>query len=180
LLGGDINLTKEQSVERTHQSFPMDAEQLAYAQIIQQAAWRQAIQRRSASLDAQQRQNLIGVRADQLKPSMSQLSNLRSIVMGTPPEILGTEAQAWITNISSSVKEKWPDKMAASTKLFQEPQQVWEILSIDAELQSLTITSDDLNLMKQELWAETIRTVVIDSIRSHKRATENTGGDQDG
>jgi CRISPR-associated protein Csx10 len=180
LLGGDINLTKEESVERTHQSFPMDAEQLAYAQIIQQAAWRQAIQRRSASLDAQQRQNLIGVRADQLKPSMSQLSNLRSIVMGTPPEILGTEAQAWITNISSSVKEKWPDKMAASTKLFQEPQQVWEILSIDAELQSLTITSDDLNLMKQELWAETIRTVVIDSIRSHKRATENTGGDQDG
>lgn len=180
LIGRDIHLTKEQSVPSPSESVPMDAQQLAYAQIIQKAAWRQAIQRRSASLDALQRQKLIGVRVDQLKPSMSQLSNLRSIIMGVSPDILGTEAQAWIRNIPDSVKDKWPDKMAASTKLFQQKQQVWEILGIDTELQSLTITGNDLDPMKEELWAETVRAVVIDSIRSHKRATENTGGDQDG
>jgi CRISPR-associated protein Csx10 len=180
LMGSDVHLTKEQSVPSPSESVPMDAQQLAYAQIIQQAAWRQAIQRRSASLDAIQRQNLIGVRVDQLKPSMSQLSNLRSIVMGISPDILGTEAQAWIRDIPSSVKDKWPDKMVASTKLFQERQRVWQILGIDTELQSLTIIGDDINSMKQELWAETICAVVIDSIRSHKRATENIGDEQDG
>jgi CRISPR-associated protein Csx10 len=173
LMGDDIHLTKDQPTLKLPQSVPMNASQLAYAQIIQQAAWRQAIQRRSASLDTRQRQDLIGVRVDQLKPSMSQLSNLRSIVTGTSANNLAIEAQAWIADIPSSVKDKWPDKMAASIKLFQEPQRVWEILGIDEELQSLTITGD-------ELWAETVRTVLIDSIRSHKRATENTEGNQDG
>jgi CRISPR-associated protein Csx10 len=178
LMGDDIHLTSAQSTLSLPQSVTMNYSQLAYAQIIQQAAWRSAIQRRSASLNAIEQQNLIGIK--QLKPSMSQLSNLRSIVMGISSNRLADEAQAWITDIPNSVKDKWPDRMAALIDLFQKPQKVWEILEIDAELQSLTIVGDDLNPMKQELWAETVRTVVIDSIRSHKRATENTEGDQDG
>ncbi len=158
----------------------IDEQQQAYAQVIQKAAWRSAIQRRSASLNAQERQKLIGVNIEKSEPSMSQLSNLRSIVMGRAAQNLAADAASWMAEIPSSIRDKWPDKMAAVEKLLTDATQIWQILAIDQELQKLTITNNGLELMKTELWAETIRMAVIDSIRSHKRAIEKTRGEQHG
>jgi CRISPR-associated protein Csx10 len=176
LATSNVNLTSKQSILSI---YPSNSDSSDYARIIQQAGWRSAIQRQSASLTAQQREELIGIeeKTKERKPSMSQLGNLRSIVMSSSPQTLATDAQIWIKQVSDKVKKnKWLDEMKAVTRLFQEPTQVWQILDIDSELQSLIITGEDVEALKQEFWAEAVRTVVIDSIRTHKRVIEKTTG----
>jgi CRISPR-associated protein Csx10 len=178
LMKNDIQLTKDSSIPPPHQLVDIDVTQLPYSQIIQKAAWRAAIQRRAASLNALERKELIGVDLEKLKPSMSQLSNLRSIVMSHAASNLATEAQSWIKKVPDTVKNNWPDKMAAITTLFEKPERIWQILDIETELQSLTISNDGVETMKKLLWAETVRIVVMESILSHKRASENVRGVQ--
>jgi hypothetical protein len=111
---------------------------------------------------------------------MSQLSNLRSIIMGSPHQNLAADAATWIAALPTTIQDKWPDKMAAVKTLLTDPGQIWKVLDLDEEFRELTITGNGLDSMKQELWAETIQIAVIDSIRSHKRAIEKKRGEQHG
>lgn len=145
-----------------------------YAQTLEKEAWRQEIRSKILELASQetQRQHLLGIEVSKTsqdtfesKPTITQLGILRSVLRKlTTPQSTPT----WLTSLES--KEKWPQESLEKIKqLVGDGNQIWRILNISDDL---TITKNAPERLKDELWAEAVKTLIDECIRAHKRYLE--------
>jgi len=157
----------------------------AYAEIIETAAWREAIQRQALGLaeNPTNRQEILGIKISggESNPPMTQLGGFKSqILQLQSQEDTNTELiLKWIENILKveSRKEKWPDdSLPKIEKLIEDKSLIWTHLDIPNDL---TLTDNAQQNLKQKLWAEAIRTLVNACIRAHKRTLEHQQSTQE-
>ncbi|MGB3517665.1 MAG: RAMP superfamily CRISPR-associated protein [Elainellaceae cyanobacterium] len=157
-----------------------------YARIIEREAWRDEIRRRYIELaaDPQNRQDYLAL--ESTKPPNSQLGALNSTLqqMRSPSDT--SIVVNWITKIReiSNRHEKWQtnngNESPALTKiqdLITNQPKIWEILTLN--LSDITLTETGEQDLKQELWAEAVRTFINACIRAHRRDHEPKGQEKE-
>ena len=157
-----------------------------YARVIEQAAWREAIQNQALAIaaDANRREAILGIKivGDASQPSMSQLGGLRSMVSRLTERETTNPVSNWVTAIQKvdNRREKWPsdsrnkvDSLDKVRSLVTDFSQVWTDLGCDQEwANQLTMTARGSEELRTELWAEAVRTLIDAIIRAHKRDWE--------
>ena len=161
----------------------------SYAQVIEIAAWRDAIQRATLAISntEEARAKKIGLRTyeengqTKSRPSLSQLGALRSAIMqlpkGSQPD--SSVALQWLENFQKKQKEKGkPDCLSCLSQLLKNKAIVWQYLEEALKQQnsptftSLILTEEGEERLKQKLWTEAVQTLVDDCLRAHKRDLE--------
>ncbi|MFC7811771.1 RAMP superfamily CRISPR-associated protein [Streptomyces olivaceus] len=137
--------------------------------VLEEAAWRDAVQRHSPVVAHTGRSRVLGaghekVRASQLAGLLPLLSHLRS-----PDD---PAARAWLERLRSVPGERWrrpwPDAVVeAVTVLLCEPGRVWELL----HLPETQITADLVRAgaLRERLWPVAVRTLVEDCLTALRR-----------
>ena len=161
-----------------------------YARLIEKQAWREAIQQKALALasNTKYRQKILGVTVEngESYPPMTQLGNLRSILSKLKYDYKKEEVknkdkvETWIDSLKKRTNryEKWGDaRLKTVRQLVTDESQLWKFLSSPdydnpIDFNQLTITKNGIKELKQELWAEAIRTLVDAVIRAHKRSLE--------
>ncbi|GAB4213093.1 MAG: hypothetical protein OHK0012_08560 [Synechococcales cyanobacterium] len=147
-----------------------------YAHIIEKAAWRTAIQRRVLEVvkTPTGRDECLGI--SDSKPPMSQLGSLRSVInrleaVETTTTVGGV--LSWLTHLENvpNRKEKWPDGCRNQIRnLVSDANLIWTLLALtEAEI---TLTVGGSQVLRKELWAEAVKTLVDGCIRARRRDTE--------
>lgn len=161
-----------------------------YAHIIEKQAWQEAIKRAALTIAAQPslRQEVLGIciEGKESYPSMSQLGNLRSVIS----KLIGADNRNFvIACVNKIVKdseskeekskpsEKWINTDNSHQKipnLLGNHHQIWQQLNhyTNLPLKHLTLTKNAESVLKQELWAEAVRTLIYECIHAHKRDWE--------
>jgi len=146
----------------------------SYARVIEQAAWREAINqavlRIAASPDS--RKQALGI--EPKKPKMSQLGALRSVIGRLQTFTDNIHVIPWLTSLEQTPnrKDKWStNSLNNIRRLVSHQDDVWSLLNINFAEISLTRTGEQD--LKAELWAEAVRTFVDACIRAHKRDLEH-------
>ncbi|MEI2583899.1 RAMP superfamily CRISPR-associated protein [Scytonema sp. PRP1] len=145
----------------------------SYARIIEKAAGREAIRRavlRSAA-DFDSRKDALGI--EPKKPTMSQLGALRSVLGRLQTFTDHIYVMTWLTNLEQTPnrKDKWiSDSLQKIRTLVSDQDEIWSQLNI--KFADITLTRDGEQYLKEELWAEAVRTLVDACIRAHKRYLE--------
>ncbi len=170
------------------QLIPQTDPSFEYARLIEKAAWREAITNQAAILaaDSQKREDILGIKitpgssADtsnqpKSQPPMSQLGSLRSVFLKLQSDTDVEKVTSWLDALEAvpNRKEKWnntQDGLSRIRSLVTDQSLVWSHL--DLNLDQLVITSSGVTVLKQELWAEAVRTMVDAMIRGQKRALE--------
>ncbi|MGI0483505.1 RAMP superfamily CRISPR-associated protein [Geminocystis sp. CENA526] len=153
-----------------------------YARIIEKEAWREAIQQQALYLASNQekRKEYLGLTIqkkennNESKPPMTQLGALRSVVSKLQSQNDKNQVTNWITALESvpNRKEKWVgNSLKLIRSLINDERKIWEYLHLPNDL---TITNNGETELKQQLWAEAIRTLIDAMIRAHKRDWEKT------
>jgi CRISPR-associated protein Csx10 len=183
-------ISKATSPDRSpNEKKPASAASGDYARLIESEGWRKEIRRRSLALAESEdwrtaHLGFIFTRDDgqpNSKPTTSQLGALRS-TFGQLRNQHASEKDnpvgKWISTIKQR-EQKWPDGLGKISKLCTDGQEIWTLLEKDAQekawptvWQELTITPDGEGVLKNELWAEAVRTLLDACIRAHKRQLE--------
>ncbi|MGH9853380.1 MAG: RAMP superfamily CRISPR-associated protein, partial [Blastocatellia bacterium] len=151
-----------------------------YAHLIETEGWRKEIRRRALSKASsiEGRKEALGIRLarDQSKPRMSQLGALRSVLTQLRDCQDAGKIKDWIANLKESKNrsDEWPPgSLDLIEKLVTEQSRVWELLKEDqVSFAEFTITQDGEMALANELWAETVRTLVDACVRAQKRDLE--------
>lgn len=147
----------------------IDKDTINYAQQIQRAAWRQVIQRQAVG--KADGKTCLGVSDG--KPTQAQLGSLRNVIAGLHSVSNIADVEKWVKSTFDKRKDKWPDELIALKKLINDKDTVWNHLGLnDDDLRAITITSDDMNSLKKDFWAEAVRTLVDACIRETTRRRE--------
>lgn len=151
---------------------------VAYAQIIEQAAWRQAIRREALakSISAVNRSSALGFGSE--LPTNTQLGALRSITNRLKSIQDAKLALNWLTHLEKieNRRDKWTsDSRQKVRQLLTDQNQIWKVLGFEdrAFIRSITLTHNGEQRLKQLLWAEAVKTLIDASMRAHKRDAEN-------
>ncbi len=155
-----------------------------YARLIEKAAWREAIENKALAIAAneKQREAILGIKIlreqgqePKSQPPMSQLGSLRSVFLKLQSDTDVEKVTSWLDALEAvpNRKEKWnntQDGLSRIRSLVTDQSLVWSHL--DLNLDQLVITSNGVTVLKQDLWAEAVRTMVDAMIRGQKRALE--------
>ncbi|MBF2056633.1 MAG: hypothetical protein IGQ45_05275 [Cyanobacterium sp. T60_A2020_053] len=149
-----------------------------YARIIEKEAWREAIRQQAFSLasDKQKRKEYLGleIHGEESKPPMTQLGALRSVTSKLQSQNDRNQVISWINALEDSPnrREKWAgNSLRLIRNLISDERKIWDYLKLPTDL---TVTQNAENQLKQELWAEAIRTFIDAMIRAHKRDWEES------
>ncbi len=184
--------SKQKSTTPTSVEIDGNSELFEYAHTIEKAAWRETIQRQIVNLAAQshKRQEILGIciekndRGENVsEPTMSQLGVLRSIVMTLPNTDADRVAMIknWIdcpvnNQPTDKNKKKWPEpnRLSKVEELLTKQDRLWNLLKPELEIDFAppTITKNGQNVLKEELWLESVQALVLSCIRAHKRQLE--------
>jgi CRISPR-associated protein Csx10 len=156
-----------------------------YARTIEIAAWREAIQNKALKIAAKdsEREKILGIkithskdkhRQPESQPSMSQLGRLRSNLrrLQSPDDI--EKIEKWIDALQEKRQDKWEktqDGLKKVRDLLTDTKTVWKHLNLNYE--QLTMTVNDCADIKTQLWADAVRTLVDEIVRTHKRTLED-------
>lgn len=156
-----------------------------YARTIEIAAWREAIQSKALKIAAKacEREKILGIKITysqdsthqpESQPSMSQLGGLRSNLrrLQSPDDI--EKIEKWIDALQEKRQDKWEktqDGLKKVRNLLTDTETVWKHLNLNYE--QLTMTVNDCADIKTQLWAEAVRMLVDEIVRTHKRALED-------
>jgi CRISPR-associated protein Csx10 len=166
------------------QPIPQGNPSFEYARVIEKAAWREAIENKALAIaaDEKQREAILGIKIlreqgqePKSQPPMSQLGGLRSVFLKLQSDADVEKVTSWLDALEAvpNRKEKWnntQDGLSRIRSLVTDQSLVWSHL--DLNLDQLVITSSGVTVLKQELWAEAVRTMVDAMIRGQKRALE--------
>ncbi|MBU7600228.1 hypothetical protein JGS22_021985 [Streptomyces sp. P38-E01] len=143
--------------------------------VLEDAAWREALSRRSPVLAEQDRDAVLGpdhggVRASQLAGLLTLISHLSG-----PSD---PAASAWLERLCRVPGEQrrrpWPDAVVeAVTRLLGEPGRVWELLRLPED--QLTASPDRAAASRVRLWPVAVRMVVEDCLTAQRRTQEVPG-----
>ena len=165
-----------------NQTIPSNHSTFAYARLIETAAWREAIQNKALAIAADRgnREIILGIKIssdENSQPSMTQLGAFRSVLRRLQSNSDADKAiiTGWLTALESVAnrKEKWDNTNQGLSKireLVTQSEKVWQHLGLN--FTELTITQGGEAQLKNELWAEAVRTLVDAIIRAHKRDLE--------
>lgn len=153
---------------------------------IEQCLWREAIQRQvlQRADSAKNREDILGIhyRDRESVPPMSQLGALRSVVQQITSFEDRERSLSWIRHLreTKNRSDKWPDerdpvtqrptKLKGVEQLFATESRIWEVMGWVTE--PPTLTSDGSQRLKNQFWAETVRSLIEACIRAHKRELE--------
>lgn len=150
-----------------------------YAEIVEEAAWRNALRRavQKATDNGDKRTKILGLAFDERNnsvPPMSQLGGLRSVV-----ERLSNDNAKLVTdwldhlNATPNRRDKWSDGAFNKVcELFGDrvTERIWRVIGEDWE-DPPTLVRQPKEL-KEKFWAEAARALVDAAIRAHKRELE--------
>lgn len=186
----EASVSTESDKSQTAENAPLlkgKSAAFTYARIIEREAWRDEIRRRSIELaaDSQNRHDFLALETESKKPPNTQLGALNS----TLQQMRSTETQDkdivlnWIKKIQDTPNrhDKWQigNDSPALTKiqvLINNQEKIWEILALN--LNDITLTESGKHKLKQELWAEAVRTFIDACIRAHRRGHEQIEQEQ--
>ncbi|WP_029682029.1 RAMP superfamily CRISPR-associated protein [Picosynechococcus sp. NKBG15041c] len=162
-------------ISQNHPSFQ-------YARIIETAAWRKAIENKALAIAANEseRQEILGIKiiGEESHPSMSQLGSLRATVRRLKKPQDRNKVISWLTALESvsNREKKWDKTDQGLTKikdlvLEKNSNLIWDYFK-NIDWEKITITQGGEQALKDELWAEAVRTLVDAIIRGHKRDLE--------
>lgn len=158
-----------------------------YARTIERAAWREVISNRAMAIasDAEERKKILGLKIVDKEgyPNMSQLGGVRSNLRKLKSRENIPSMRTWINSLQEKRADKWEktqDGLDKLSRLVTQEQDVWRCLESEnsslnlekVDWKVLSITRDGVEQLKQDLWAETVRTLVDAVIRAHKRDLE--------
>lgn len=156
----------------------------SYAQIIEQAAWREAMRRAAIAIAAspERRKEILGFDVTQQKPTMSQLGTLRSRLQSLT-ESETKSFQQWLIKLRENRSDRWTkESLNELDRLVQPGDYVWqhytrtwqEQLAMNDAIAQITLTQSGEARLKDILRIEAIQLLVDACIRSHKRDCEST------
>jgi len=149
-----------------------------YAQLIEEQAWRKAIENKALELAAKKetakkemREEIIGLRIEEKngqkksKPSLSQLGALRSVLAKLQkPNDRGVIK--WIEAVEKEKvenrKAKWGDSIELIKDLVTNSSKVWEHFNLTSS--DLMITQSGDEIIKSQLWVYAVQ-VLVDALR---------------
>lgn len=156
----------------------LDADNLAYAYLLEAEVWKQCIRRAALAIaaDRARRQEVLKWDVAHNRPPMSQLGGLRGQISQLLQREGANTASGWLVHLQENSKRagKWPDgAINALRVLLQQSGRVWEILDCQ---QWPTLTDGAQDRLMRELWPLAVRTLVDACIRAHKREVEGNHG----
>ena len=157
----------------------------SYARIVEKAAWREAIRRAVLGIAASSitRKDALGI--ELMKPTMSQLGALRSVLRRLQQPEVDLEhpgaVTGWLNHLEQTPnrKDKWlPQSLQKIRTLVSSKEQIWLTLNINFENITLTTTGEqelkgESEKESEQLWTEAVQTLVDACIRAHKRDLES-------
>jgi CRISPR-associated protein Csx10 len=169
--GGEVVKLDKQPVSHCGS---LDADNLAYAQLLEAEVYKQLIRRSALAIaaDPARRQGVLKWDVSHDRPPMSQLGGLRGQISQLLQREGANTTIGWLDHLQENTKRagKWPDGAINAVRvLLQQPGRVWEILDCQ---QWPTLTDGAKDRLKRELWPLAVRTLVDACIRAHKREVE--------
>ena len=182
------NAAKTKSNEEQQGSEQLSEGERRYAEIIEEAAWREALRRAvlKATDSRDKRKNILGLAFDEPRdsvPPMSQLGGFRSVIerLSNDNANLVTD---WLDHLeaTSNRREKWAGALDKVCKLFGDRKKetangkekitwsIWEAMKEDWQ-DPPTLVRQPKEL-REKFWAEAVRALVDAGIRAHKRELE--------
>ncbi len=148
-----------------------------YARLIERAAARNEMRRNApgfaAARDNRQKALGIEIHGQKSKPRMSQLGSLRSQLIRLQSTADKPRILDWLNHLEQTPnrRDEWPvGSLKRISELLTQTERVWELLNID--FPNLTLVKDEVEELKQELWAEAVRALVDACVQAHKRDLE--------
>jgi len=152
-------------------------ESFDYARLLEYQAARNEINRIAPGFaaDRENRKRALGIEISggRSKPRMSQLGALRSVISRVRGVSDSRRVLDWTERVAKSQNRRgeWPNERPAHVEeLMTNTDRVWQILNVN--FNSLVLTEDGEERLKQELWAEAMRALVSACVRAHKRDLE--------
>ena len=144
-----------------------------YARLLEFQATRSEIHRIApgfaADRDSRMKTLGIEINGERSKPRMSQLGALRSVTSRLRQPADAVHVLDWAKRVARSQNRRgeWPNERPAHVEeLMTDTDRVWKLLDID--FNDLVLTEGGEEKLKQDLWAEAIRSLVNACIRAHK------------
>lgn len=176
--------------EITFTPIPRNHPSSDYARLIELAAWREVIANQAISIstdpsEPSARERILGIKIishgnhqpPESQPSMSQLGGMRSIVGRLLVRESNNPVTRWLDALEAveNRKAKWTDNsLSRIRQLVTDFAVVWDHLGFDPPtMANLTLTANGGAVLREELWAEAVRTLVDAIIRAHKRSLED-------
>lgn len=160
-----------------------------YAQLIEEQAWRKAIENKALELAAkkEKREQIIGLKIEEKngqkksKPSLSQLGALRSVLAKLhKPKDEGVIK--WIEavenekeKVKTRKKDEWGKSLELIKNLVTDNLKVWQDFNLNSS--ELTITQSGDEIIKSQLWVYAVQVLIDACIRAHKREVENSNSE---
>ncbi len=132
----------------------------AYARLLEQAAWRDWIERRALALAFAPDGPRKALGLEENRPTMSQLGALRAAVRRLRSFDDRGIAATWLNGVKSTEnrRDAWPaNALKQLERLFQDPGAIWAILGDDPPP---VVTEQGREEVQRDLWAEAVQYLV--------------------
>ncbi|MEG4997789.1 RAMP superfamily CRISPR-associated protein [Microcoleus sp. B4-D4] len=186
LMQNEFTIASEKLPDKADSKSPTISDKDAafeYAQLIEEQAWRKAIENKALELAAKKenREKILGLKIEEKnsqkksKPSLSQLGALRSVLAKLQkPNDEGVIK--WIEAVEKEKvenrKDKWGESLELIKELVTNSSKVWQHFNLNSS--DLTITQSGDETIKSQLWVYAVQVLIDACIRAHKREVENS------